>query len=292
MTTFYEKWPNNFGALDVQDFDKAKVVVIPVRYDATLSYKSGSKEGPEEIITASRFIDEMLPDESGKNMLVLKSTDIFTTGLIVPSINPEEAHKGIKEAIANEAVKHGKIPLMLGGEHSITLGAVKAVKEKYADLSVLHFDAHTDLMDKYEDSKFSHACVMRRIREEGVKTVSIGIRNANYETAAYIEKEKPVIFPAPQIPSIDQVLPHLSQNVYLTFDLDAFDPSIMPSVGTPEPGGLYWHETIKFIEEIAKKVNIVGADVVELMPIPGLHAPNFLAAKLAYNIAKNIIIKK
>jgi agmatinase len=186
-------------------------------------------------------------------------------------------------------VRHGKIPLMLGGEHSITLGAVKAVKKKHKDLSVLQFDAHTDVMDEYEGSKFSHTCVMRRIQEERIKTAQIGMRNINTEIAAYIKKNKIKIYEAPGLPPVGEVLSGLTKNVYLTFDLDAFDTSIMPSVGTPEPGGLLWQETIDFIEEISKHVDIVGADVVELMPIPGLHAPDFLAAKLVYKIISSIL---
>jgi agmatinase len=178
---------------------------------------------------------------------------------------------------------------MLGGEHSITLGAVKAVRKKYPDLSVLQFDAHTDLMDEYEGSKFSHACVMRRIQEEGIKTAQVGTRNVNTEIESYLAKNNIKIFEAPGLPKADEVLGKLTKNVYLTFDLDAFDPSIMPSVGTPEPGGLLWQETINFISEISEHVNIVGADVVELMPIPGFHAPDFLAAKLVYKIICSIL---
>jgi agmatinase len=197
--------------------------------------------------------------------------------------------KGVENAIQNEVLSHGKIPFMLGGEHSITLGAVRAMRKKYSDLSVLQFDAHTDLIDEIEGSRFSHACVMRRIQEEKIKTVQVGMRNYDTDIKAYIKRERCPVYDAPGLPKAKEVAKKLTRNVYLTFDLDAFDPSIMPATGTPEPGGLYWNETIKFIEEISKHVNIVGADVVELMPIPGLHAPNFLAAKLVYNIIKNIL---
>jgi len=287
---YYEMRAFNFGAIKIQDFQKSKIVIVPVAYDSTSYYKKGAKEGPREIIMASRNLDELTPDETGETMLGLRAADIFTLDEVVPTCNSaEEAIKGVENAIQNEVLAHGKIPLMLGGEHSITLGAVRALRKKYSDLSVLQFDAHSDLLDEIEGSKFSHACVMRRIREEKIKTVQIGIRNYDPEIKAYIEKEKCSVFPAPKLPKPENVAKKLAKNVYLTFDLDAFDPSIMPSTGTPEPGGLYWHETIKFIEEISKHVNIVGADVVELMPIPGLHAPNFLAAKLVYNILKVII---
>jgi agmatinase len=292
----YETWPFNFGAIHKQDFKKSKIVVAPVPYDATSSFKGGMREGPYAIIGNSRYVDELLEDASGEKLTGLKTTDIFTLDEVVLSRNSaKEAVDGVEQAISEEIVKHGKAPLMLGGEHSITLGAVKALKKKYKDISVLQFDAHTDLMNEYEGSRYSHACVMRRIMDLKIPAVQIGIRNINTEIEEYLAKnpkqEKNIYF-APGLPSVEEALNSLTKNVYLTFDLDSFDPSIMPSVGTPEPGGLFWHETVNFIDEISKYVNIVGADVVELMPIPGLHAPDFLAAKLAYKIILSILKKK
>jgi agmatinase len=291
MKKLYQTWPFNFGAIHKQDFKKAKVVIAPVPYDSTSSFKGGMREGPYAIIENSRYLDELLGDESATDLVGVKATDIFALDEIVISRNSaKEAIDGVEQAIYEEVVKKGKIPLMLGGEHSITLGAVKAVKKKYKDLSVLQFDAHPDLMNEYEGSKYSHTCVMRRIQEEKIKTVQIGMRNINTETIDYLrEKNIKNFYEAPGLPSVDEVLTGLTKNVYLTFDLDALDPSIMPSVGTPEPGGLLWYETINFIEEISKRINIVGADVVELMPIPGLHAPDFLAAKLVYKIICSIL---
>lgn len=287
---FYEKRPFNFGAIEFQDFQKAKIVIVPVAYDSTAYYKKGAKEGPREIIMASRNLDEMSPDESGKNLLNFQATDIFTLDEIFPTCSSaENAIMGVEKAIEKEVLAHGKTPFLLGGEHSVTLGAVRACRKKYKDLSVLQFDAHTDLIDEIEGSRFSHACVMRRIRDEKIKTVQIGIRNYDADIKAYIKREKCPVYPAPVLPKVEEVAKKLTKNVYLTFDLDAFDPSIMPATGTPEPGGLHWNETIKFIEKLSKRVNIVGVDVVELMPIPGLHAPNFMAAKLVYNIIKNIL---
>ena len=292
MKKLYETWPFNFGAIHKQDFKQAKIVVAPVPYDSTSSFKGGMREGPQAIIENSRYLDELLGDKEADVLIGVKSTDIFTLDEIVVSRNSaKEAVDGVEQAIAGEVLAHNKIPLMLGGEHSITLGAVNAMKKKYPDLSVMQFDAHTDLIDEYEGSKYSHACVMRRVMEQGIKTVQIGIRNMNTEVADFIKSHKPLIFEAPGLPPIEKALKGLTKNVYLTFDFDAFDPSIMPSTGTPEPGGLYWFETIKFLEGISKKINIVGADVVELMPIPGLHAPDFLAAKLVYKIINCILNK-
>lgn len=296
MKKLYETWPFNFGAIHKQDFKKSKVVVAPVPYDGTSSYKTGMREGPYAIIENSRYIDELLEDKSGGKVTGFKTTDIFTLDEIVLSRNSaKEAVDGIEQAISEEIVSQGKIPLMLGGEHSITLGAVKALQKKYKDLSILQFDAHTDLINEYEGSAYSHACVMRRILELGVPSVQIGIRNMNTEISEFIKKnpkhEKNIYF-APGLPDAQEVASKLTRNVYLTFDLDGFDPSIMPSVGTPEPGGLLWQETMDFIREISKRINIVGADVVELMPIPGLHAPDFMAAKLVYNIINAILGNK
>jgi len=291
----YEQWPFNFGAIHEQDFNKAKIIVAQIPYDSTASYGHGQRNGPQAIISASRYVDELLDSHGGK-LVGLEATDIFTLYEIIVSRNSvEEAMKGIEQAIDEQIVSKNKKPLVLGGEHSISYGVVKALKKKYSDLSVLQFDAHADLLDEYEGSRFSHACVMRRISELGVPIVQVGIRNMNKEIEEYLMKNKKQaknLHFAPGIPLIPKILSGLTKNVYLTFDLDAFDPSIMPAVGTAEPGGLLWNETIKAIEMVSKKVNIVGADVVELAPIPGFEAPNFLAAKLVYKIILAMLVRK
>ena len=291
----YEQWPFNFGAIHEQDFNKAKIIVAQIPYDSTASYGHGQRNGPQAIISASRYVDELLDSHGGK-LVGLEATDIFTLDEIIVSRNSvEEAMKGIEQAIDEQIVSKNKKPLVLGGEHSISYGVVKALKKKYSDLSVLQFDAHADLLDEYEGSRFSHACVMRRISELGVPIVQVGIRNMNKEIEEYLMKNKKQaknLHFAPGIPLIPKILSGLTKNVYLTFDLDAFDPSIMPAVGTAEPGGLLWNETIKAIEMVSKKVNIVGTDVVELAPIPGFEAPNFLAAKLVYKIILAMLVRK
>lgn len=281
----YQLWPFNFGAIHNQNFNKAKVVIVPVPYDATTSFNTGTRNGPYAIISASRFLDELW-DGSGEDLIGLKSTDIFTLDEVEISKNsPKEALGGVEQVIEDEVLKHNKAPLMLGGEHSITFGAMSAMVKKYSDLSVLHLDAHADLFDEYEGTKYNHACVMRRIRELGVKVISVGIRNINSEIKEYFKGQgMKGIFFAPQIPSIAKITQNLSKHVYLTIDLDVFDPGIMPSVGTPEPGGFTWYEVLKIIQGVAKVKRFVGADIVELSPIPGLVAPDFLAAKLTYQI--------
>jgi len=223
-----------------------------------------------------------------------KVNNIFTLDeMRLTKESHEKALESLSGYISQKILKNNKFPLVLGGEHSLSYAVVKALKNKYKNLSVLHFDAHHDLIDNYEGNKFSHACVMRRIHELGVPFVSLGVRNKNFAVEEFIKANRlSNIYRAPGLPPVEKVLKGLSKNVYLTFDLDAFDPSLMPSVGTPEPGGVFWPEVIDFLEKICQKVNLVGADVVELCPIPGLEAPNFLAAKLIYHIVAFKLVKK
>lgn len=280
----YETRPFNFGAIHEQDFKKSKFVIIPTPYEATASFGKGQSDGPYAIISSSRFLDELFDSYDKKKLTGLNSTDIFTLDEIEVSKNsPTEAVAGIEQAVADEVLRHNKFPLMLGGEHLVTLGAVKAVANKHKNLSVLQLDAHTDLLNYYESTKYSHACVMRRIVDLQIPITQVGIRNINNEAEEFIKKNKINTFYAPEIP-LDKIIDTLTDNVYLTVDLDVFDPSIIPSVGTPEPGGLGWYEVINLIKEVAKNKKIVGADVVELAPIPGFHGPDFLAAKLVYQI--------
>lgn len=294
MKKLYEQWPFNFGALHEQNFEKAKIAIVQLPYDATTSYRSGQREGPYAIISASRYLDELF-DSKGK-VIGLEPTDIFTLDEFTVSKNSvKEAMGGIEQLIWQEIVSKNKIPMVLGGEHSISYGVIRALKRKYKNLSVLQFDAHADLINEYEGSKFSHACVMRRILDLKIPVVQVGIRNMNQEISEYLKKNKKQsknIYFAPGVPPPTKILKGLTKNVYLTFDLDAFDPSIMPSVGTAEPGGLLWDEVIQTIEAVSKKVTICGADVVELCPIFGLEAPNFLAAKLVYKIITYILQTK
>lgn len=265
--------PFNFLGLNEQDYEKARVVVFPVPYNSTTYWKSGTKDGPQALIEASRHV-ELYDIETKKDA---SKQGIFTLEMLEPSKNsPEETIERIK-SVMDKLLQDGKFPVILGGEHSITLGAVRSFKERFKDFSVLQIDAHSDLRDEFEGTKFHHACVMKRIKDLGVSITQVGIRSMSEgETADNI-------FLAPDLP-VEKIIATLADNVYLTFDLDALDPSIMPATGTPEPGGLLWYETLNLIKEVAKQRKIIGADVVELDPIPGLSAPDFLAAKLAYKI--------
>lgn len=277
--------PFNFLGLTEQDYQKAKIVILPVPYSSTTYWGSGTKEGPRAIIDASRHIE--LYDIEVKNNPSKKG--IFTLEQLEPSKNsPKETILRIKNVV-DKILKDKKFPLILGGEHSITLGAILSFKQKFSDFSVLQIDAHTDLRDEFEGTKYHHANVMRRIRDLKLPAVQVGVRSVSKEEMEYVKRKKiDTIFYAPQIP-VEKIISTLKKNVYLTFDLDALDPSIMPSVGTPEPGGLGWYETLGLIKEVSKKRKIIGADVVELDPIPGVIAPDFLAAKLVYKITNYIL---
>ncbi len=279
--------PYNFCGLDKEDteFKKAKVVVLPVPYDSTTSYGVGARNGPHAIIHASRNM-ELYDHETKASPYEL---GIHTLDELAPSRDgPKETVRRIKEAIG-DILDTGKFPLMLGGEHSITTGALQAFAERNKDFSVLQLDAHADLRDEFEGTKFSHACVMRRAREI-TDVVQVGIRSMCKDEAEHIRQKKlENIFYMPLDPAdfdkqIPKIIGALKGNVYITFDIDALDPSEMPSTGTPEPAGMRSWQVLKLIKAITEKKKIIGMDIVELSPIPGNVAPDFLAAKLAYKM--------
>lgn len=278
--------PFNFGGIKNQDFEKAKIVIIPVPYEATTSYLKGTRKGPKAILEASGQIEEIWGESFPSR--IEKEKLIFTTKEIELTSEPKEAILKLSE-ILKPIFKKEKTPFILGGEHTITLAGIMAAKEKYKDLSVLQLDAHPDLRDEYKGEKFSHASIIRRVREMEIPVVAAGIRSIDCDVAEFIKREKiKNLFFAPKNP-VNKILSSLSKNIYLTFDFDFFDPSIMPSVGTPQPGGYFWQETIDFLEKVCKIKNIVSADFVEFCPIPGFIAPDFLAAKLIYKVMSFII---
>jgi agmatinase len=276
---------------ELTGFDKSEFVILPVPYEQTTTYQAGTKQGPAAVITASQEVetfDEELnfkPCEAG--ICTLGQLEVVTSG-------PEKMLQKVYAAVEHLLDEEKKV-VMLGGEHTISVGAVKAFKQKYPDLSVLQMDAHADLRDSYQENRFSHACVMRRIGELSA-CVGMGIRNVSEEEHKFLQENRPPIFSAQDLRNDDRweekVLQKLGPDVYLTLDLDVLDPSIMPAVGTPEPGGLLWYETLDFLKELVRKKNVVGFDVVELCPLPGLVAPDFLAAKLIYKIIGYMVNKK
>ncbi len=293
--------PHNFLSLppEFSEFESSEFVILPVPYEQTTTFRAGTREGPQAIIHASREVetfDEELRKEPYKAGIHTLEEVEMTVG------NPEKMVEGVSR-IAKELVDMNKRVVLFGGEHTISIGAVKALSRVCEKLSVLQLDAHADLRDSYQESKYSHACTMRRIGEMA-PFVGVGIRNLSLEEQRFVENEKIDLFfardlmndgksgQAKSLAWTDQVLSKLSENVYLTMDLDFLDPSIMPSVGTPEPGGLLWDQSLGFLKKLAESKNIVGFDCVELCPIPGLVAPDFLAAKLVYKIIGYIVSRE
>jgi len=263
----------------------ARVAVIPVPYERTTSYGKGTIRGPNAILRASGQLENYDIDLD-KN--IGKKLGIATLPKVDVSGGRERAYKQIKKT-ARKVLSDGKFPVFLGGEHSITHPIVAAMKQFYKNLCVLHFDAHADLRDSYEEDFYSHACVMRRVFELKVPIVSVGIRSQDEKEHSFAEYQDLPIYYAKDISKnkrwMSNVIKKLRKNVYLSFDVDVFDPSIVPSTGTPEPGGLSWEEIVLFFTRLAKsKSRVVGFDFVELSPKKGEHSPDFLCAKLIYKM--------
>ena len=265
---------------------KEKVVVIPFGLEKTVSYGGGTKNGPKEIIKASHQVE--LYDEE-LNCEPFRKIGIKTLKFFKIDKNIKKALKKIAE-INNRLLTKKLFPMTLGGEHSITAGCIVPFVKKYKKICILHFDAHADLRENYNGEKFSHASAMRRCLDyKNVSIISFGIRNISQEEIPFLKKNKSRIniFWAKDKAKWDfKKFKRLIKNktVYLTFDVDGLDSSIMPATGTPEPGGLLWDEALNIIKIATKNSNIVGADVNELAPIKGFNSYNFLVAKLVYKI--------
>jgi agmatinase len=262
----------------------ARVALIPAPFDQTTSYLPGTRFGPRAILEASRqveFYDEELDSEP---------RDLGIATLEEIEVDPADPSAGLTrlEQVVAQLAERGTIPFSLGGEHSLTLAPVRALMSRYPGLSVLQLDAHLDLRAEYQGTPLSHASVMRRIRELGISTTAVGIRSVSREEADYVHAEKLPVFLGREIRerglSIDAVLGELGNPVYITVDLDAFDPAYVPAVGTPEPGGLTWDEGLKLLRAVCERRQVVGCDVVELCPIPGQPASDFFAAKLVHKM--------
>jgi len=292
-----EKMPvKNFLGLEDEysSFKKSKAVILSVPYDKTTTYIHGTKDGPAAIIDSSRYL-ERLDDELGQETF---RAGIHTTEpLDVEKLEPEALLEKVRSATA-DIVKANKIPIILGGEHSVSVGAVKAMKDAYPNLSVLQLDAHYDMRDEYFGSKLNHGCVARRISEI-CPIVQIGMRSYSKEEKDFLASQANGKIKSINVYDIldmpmwkDTAVNALSENVYVTVDLDVFDPSLAPAVGTPEPGGIGWYEVLDFLKEVAKDKKIVGFDIVELCPIKGQVATDFLAAKLLYRMLGYILSNK
>ena len=271
--------------------EEAKALIIQVPYDSTTTYRPGTRNGPHSIIIASRQLEAYDIELGVETASALK---LHTLDEIDPDLDSPKGMVDRVEDLVSEVISKKKFPVILGGEHSISTGAVRALKKHYKDLSVLQIDAHSDLRDKLKDSLYDHGCVMRRIREEVDKVVQVGIRAVSKEEMVYIESEK--IEKTIQYGSyIDTgaALKNLSDNVYISIDLDGFDPSICPGVGTPEPGGLNWEEALRLLRSVCENKNVVGFDIVELAPLGESNQSEFMAAKLTYKLlGYSLLLKK
>lgn len=270
----------NFGLLPEKysSYDNASVVILPVPYDQTSTWLKGADKAPEAVIHASANME--LYDIETDSQVYKKG--IFTDSPLQTALPPEDMCNLVQERIT-QLLNDGKFPVIVGGEHSVSIGAVKACTQKIKDMSVLQLDAHADLRDEYDGSKFNHACVMARVKEF-CPAVQVGIRSMDASEKESIDPEK-TFFAKDMVGTADwihKVISLLSENVYVTIDLDVFDPSVMPSTGTPEPGGLGWYDILSLLKNLSSAKNIVGFDVVELCPNEYNKAPDFLAAKLIY----------
>ena len=272
-----------FGDLPEQysGYAESRAVVLPIPYEKTTTYSQGCSRGAEAIIAASgqlEYYDEILNAEPYR-------IGIHTAETSSDSPPPEEL-PGQLHHKAGKYFRDGKILVGLGGEHSISLGLVQAAHDQFPDLAVVHIDAHADLRDSYEGTRYGHGCVLRRISEH-CPVFLYGVRSLSIEERDFIrENHIPVVFAfqrnTPRL--CEGFIKAIPANVYVSIDIDALDPSLVPGVGTPEPGGLLWNELMNFLDEITRRSNIIGFDVVEVMPIPAQTVSEFTAAKLVYRL--------
>jgi len=280
----------NFLAIEKEysSYENSKVVILSAPYEKTTSYGKGTAKGPAAILEASHYV-EFFDEETGKEVC-------FDTGIAAieaMKLDKLSGKKALEHIYKNvdEHIKNGKFVITLGGEHSISTAPIRAHFDNYQDLSILHFDAHSDLREEYEGSKYSHASFAARVSEFTTSITQVGIRAQCKEEFEFIKEKGINTFYAYQMRDegfdnrlIEKILGTLKDNVYITFDVDYFDPSIMPSTGTPEPNGFYWDETMRLLKRVCTKKNLVGLDVVELAPQKSYTFPDFMTAKLIYKI--------
>lgn len=273
---------NTFGDFDQKFTDplNSKIVILPVPYDAASTWIKGSKQGPLAILEASYYLE--FYDIETKSEVYKKG--IYTCDPITENSSPEKMiHKVYEQT--NYWLNQNKFIVTIGGDHSVSIGTIKAHSDRYGNLTVLQLDAHADLRQEYLGSKYNHACVMARVGEY-CPFVQVGVRSIDSMEKAFISENR--IFYAEDIYNnetwINDVISQLGSRVYITIDLDVFDPSIMPSTGTPEPGGLDWYLVLKLLKKVYMKKTIIGFDVVELCPNEINKSPDFLAAKLIYKL--------
>lgn len=285
-----EHYSNNFAGIPdaYATFEGAEVVLVPVPYDGTSTWQKGADGGPDALLDAARNM-ELYDIETG--------VEAYTSGIyLAPPVTEDSSPEAMVDAVHKTIAGYmtsGKLVTAIGGEHSISIGVIRAFLEKYPGLTVLQIDAHADLRESYDGSKCNHACAVYEANQRA-NLIQVGIRSMDSSENEVMKREN-VFFAHEMVENkkwINEVLERMGRDVFITIDLDAFDPSIMPSTGTPEPGGMQWYETLKFLRKVVKKRNVVGFDIVELCPNPDEKSSDFLAAKLYYKILSYIFKKK
>ena len=283
MMTYFLDMPHRFSL-----YENAAVVLLPVPYDETSTFVKGADKGSQAIIDASDSIELYDIEED----IEIYTQGIHTAKPVSEKSSPEKMTEAVYQRVKSYLTDN-KLVGLLGGEHSVSLGAVRATAEKYPNLTVLQLDAHADLREEYHGSAYNHACVMRRVQTLA-NLVQVGIRNVCIEEKEFINEQN--MFYAHRIRNstswIQDAVSKLTENVYLTIDLDCFDPSVLPSTGTPLPGGLSWWQVLDFVSQVNKQKNIVGFDVVELCPNPADRSSDVLAAVLVYKLITKILKKR
>ena len=275
--TFLNTSPDEAG------FETARFVVLSVPFDGTASYRSGARHGPAAIVAASSHLEDY-DVELGRDISEL---GIHTAPAPVPDLSSPEALVGQVQCLVDWVVSSDKVPVLLGGDHTVTLGAVWALRQRLPDVSVLYLDAHGDLRDEYMGTRWGHASAARRLTER-CRVVPVGVRSLCAEEHAFItESDLPVHYWPPDVPFdryVDSVVDDLGRDVYVSVDLDVLDPSIMSAVGAPEPGGMLWEHVTALLHRVGRRRRVVGFDIVELSPHEGPEACAYTAAKLTYKL--------
>jgi agmatinase len=271
----------NFGGNEVvYDYNESKIIIVPVPYDETSTWMKGADKGPDAILQASINLEFFDVETMSETHLA----GIHTIDPILEKGTPLELVNAVHDKVIS-LLSENKFPVIIGGNHTVSIGAFKAFSESFKNLSVLQLDAHGDLRQVYEGSEYNHACTMARAREFA-PVVQVGIRSMSAEELPYYEKDR-MFFSHELYYNKDlynNAIAKLSENVYITIDLDVFDPSLIPSTGTPEPGGPAYVELLHFLRDVIKSRNVVGFDVVELCPSTTNKAPDFVAAKIIYQL--------
>jgi agmatinase len=271
------------------DFDKARAVVVPAPYDGTTTFRAGTREGPRAILVASREL-ECYDEETG--------TEVWRQGiatldeLAVNVASPRDMVNNVRQA-GEFVLSAGKLPVLVGGEHLLSLGMIEAIAARYGEFTILHLDAHADLRPSYQGSPYSNACVMFQALKHA-SLVQVGIRAIRAEDHHLVRERGIPCFLAYKLwqdPRLwDQIVPLLGPRVYISVDLDVFDPAIMPTVGTPEPGGLGWYDVLRLLRTVCSQRQVLGFDVMELLPHPHNVAADILAARLVYKLLTYIFL--